>query len=97
MLTEKRKSDLCLRCLECCKVLLFRVQADKLTVEFYETRGFKIYRPAPGLHFVEVPYECQHLTGFGCKIYPERPEVCRIYDGRKHPVMKTKCLWAKEK
>ena len=95
-LTEERKSELCLQCLECCKILLFKVTGDRLTVAFYKARVFKVHK-LDDLCIVEIPEACIHLTSFGCKIYPVRPEACRGYDGSTHPIMKTKCLWAKEK
>jgi Fe-S-cluster containining protein len=95
-LTDKRKSELCLKCLECCKILLFKVTGDQLTVEFYKTRGFKTHT-VDDFCMVEIPSPCIHLTTFGCSIYPVRPEACREYDGSTHPIMKEKCLWIKEK
>ncbi len=96
MLTEKRKSELCLKCLECCKILLFKVERNHLTIEFYKARGFKMHT-VDNFSMVEIPSPCIYLTAFGCSIYPARPEACREYDGSTHPIMKEKCLWIKEK
>ena len=101
MLTEERKSELCLECLECCKSLTFmfgsekRDAVSKMTMEFYATRGCTVHN-IEEMFFVEVPNKCPHLSAFGCAIYAERPMACRLYDGRKHPVIRQRCLWMKE-
>lgn len=94
-LTEKEKSDFCLRCLECCKTLFFGIPVSKIAVDFYKARGLKIHKTGDA-NFVEIPSDCPNLTSFGCKIYPTRPEACMDYDGSRHPIMKDRCLWNKE-
>jgi Fe-S-cluster containining protein len=97
VLTEKRKSELCLQCLECCKVLLFIMDFNVMVAKFYTTHGCTIHKVGEQQMYIEVPRMCQHLTAFGCSIYPVRPEACRLYDGGTHAIIKTRCLWNKEK
>ena len=94
-LSDERKSELCLRCLECCKVLTFGFLYNEEMEGFYRTRGCLTHKVEDML-FVEVDSWCQHLSFLGCTIYAERPESCRVYDGRRHPVLKDRCLWGKE-
>lgn len=92
------KELLCLKCMECCKALA--VQApycidNKEFVEFYQARGCSIIA-TKSLPIIVIDNPCPHLTERGCSIYHKRPEWCRLYDGRKDPIMRHVCLWGKE-
>lgn len=90
-------SDLCLQCLECCKILTFEITIPVFqfanTVKFYEARGCEV-KTAGGKFYVVVNYPCPNLTAEGCRIYSTRPNVCRQYDGRLHPLMAPVCKWS---
>jgi len=89
------RSELCLRCMECCKMIAVPAAINPdfaSTAEFYEARGCSIVKTF-SLPLVLIPYPCPHLTDIGCNIYKTRPLVCRVYDGRKDPVMRYTCLW----
>lgn len=93
-LTEKQK--LCLVCMECCRTLAFSLpkkSLDKQTRDFYEARGSKFKKQGPFV-WVIVPSVCPNLTTLGCKIYPQRPVVCRVFDGRNYPFMAGICKWS---
>ena len=98
MISSKRKSELCLKCMECCKELVFMVQASAETVEFYKARKLPITM-LPGKSFVliTVPHVCDKLTTKGCGIYANRPLACKAFNGSTHPATKDICLWNKEK
>lgn len=95
-LTEKQQ--LCLQCLACCKSLLFKVSAARESLEFYRARGIRILHPSNltgNFFYVEVPHVCKHLTSKGCAVYDNRPESCRVYDGRTNVLTKDICLWSR--
>lgn len=96
---RQRREDLCLQCMECCKIIA--VQApycidNKDFVEFYHTRGCAIIA-TKSLPVIVIENKCPHLTDKGCDIYNRRPEWCRMYDGRIDPVLRHVCLWGKGK
>lgn len=98
-ISEKRKQELCLQCMECCKVLAFPAlycTSNRNFVEFYRARECAIIA-TDSLPTVIVESVCPKLTEEGCSIYNKRPRWCREYDGRLDPVMKHVCLWGKEK
>lgn len=75
--------------------MTFNVPGDPYIVKFYKTRGCRV-EEHDGRTLVSVPIECPELTSFGCRIYPDRPMICRVMDGRLDPMTKDKCLWGKE-
>jgi len=97
-LSDTLKSELCLKCMECCKKtiapLVFR-DDDQNAIDFYKIKGFRVIDRHGQLGLViETP--CEQLAAFGCKMYNDRPKWCRLYDGTKDPFMEGKCLWEKE-
>jgi Fe-S-cluster containining protein len=94
----ERKSELCLKCLECCKWIGVVSAIDPNNYferSFYEIRGCKTF-VKDGHLIVIIPFKCHHLTEKGCDIYEKRPLYCKEYDGREDPFMKSKCLWGKD-
>ncbi len=94
---KKLRSDLCLKCFECCKLTVIPTAYDKdnkEALEFYEAKGFKVVKFAADLLHVVIAIDCANLTPFGCKIYANRPKWCKIYDGRLDPFVPV-CLWNK--
>jgi len=93
----KTKSELCLECLACCRVVkipLFGVgclNGDAL--EFCDVRGLEIVLE-DGVYFVVIPHVCPQLSVDGCKIYEDRPVSCREYDGRTDSAIN--CLWGED-
>lgn len=103
------KRRLCLECLECCRHLVFVVRPRPRVGQslgdcveelerFYrvrgcEIRGLKNSWGGTETWLADVPLPCPHLTPRGCDFYDERPEVCRLYDGRRDPVMRERCRW----
>ena len=90
------KSELCLKCMACCKILSFELPAS--SYDFYHARGVKIIFVPP--HFnkivICVPHICERLTPQGCGIYKRRPTACSGFDGRLSWAVKDVCLWGKE-
>lgn len=86
-MTSKEESKICLSCLECCHWVTFTVPTPRLTflkerfLDFYKARGFKTVDNDTTIEIV-IRTTCPHLTKQGCDIYPQRPEVCKTYDGR---------------
>jgi len=96
-----RKQELCLRCMECCKVIgipsIYNPEYDQM-IHFYTIRGCSIKKGGldNSVAIVVVPYPCPELSPLGCKSYEDRPLWCRLYDGKIDPVVRDKCLWNKE-
>ena len=92
---EKRKQELCLSCLECCRTLAIpfdHYSLDEDDIKFYKMRGVELLTITQGPYLL-VPSVCPHLTENGCDIYKDRPKICKDYDGREVPFMKYKCKW----
>ena len=75
--------ETCLDCKTCCKFLV-QIQAckDKAlyndTVQFYSNWGCVVLKYDDGVRFeVAIPYPCRYLTSDGCRVYEERPKICR--------------------
>ena len=92
------KSELCLMCMACCKVLSFEIPVHPETLDFYGSRGVKIIYTdvTPLKAIVVIPHVCSKLTSTGCSIYKTRPLSCQVFNGRKSPAVKDVCLWPKE-
>lgn len=93
---DKRKSQLCLKCLKCCNYIAVRADfayGDPHSMEFYTTRGCAVVEAKGGGALVVFKSPCQHLTQKGCAIYESRPDACRAYDGRLDPVVESMCRW----
>lgn len=92
------KSELCLKCMACCKMLSFEVHATGGALEFYKARGaiIRLILNSKEYMFVSIPHVCPKLTKSGCSIYENRPYACKVFDGSKFPTTKDVCLWNKE-
>lgn len=64
--------------------------------EYYKARGCELYSTPNGFALL-VPQVCGQLAPLGCKIYNNRPHLCRVYDGRKDPYLRHKCKWKEPK
>ena len=94
-LTNNQK--LCLKCMECCKVIGFIVPMSIGAAHFYKVRGWKIKINKNGSYALVYKEEvCPQLTDKGCKIYDTRPLACQLFDGRKDPVKIVNCLWGRD-
>lgn len=89
------ENKICIACQECCKWLTFQVQIpDQLIKDYikvYNSRGCRVHSIGNNALAVMVPSICPQLTSFGCKIYRDRPKLCRLYDGRKDSLMRDFC------
>ena len=88
---DKKKSELCLACMECCKLIGFPFSFPRTAaaLEWAKARGLKIYRD-----MVVLDHPCPHLDLVtGCDIYETRPLICREFDGRRSAALRGKCLW----
>lgn len=97
---EESDSELCLKCMECCKLLAIPLayRADnKDMIKFFEARGHKI-QTYNGIPYILLRETCKHLhPENGCDIYKDRPKWCKQYDGRFDPFVRDKCLWNKKR
>jgi len=93
----ERKSLLCRDCRACCKEIHFEQQFPEVeqslaALQFYRSRGLNVLVENRTL-LIRVPHICQYLTSTGCSDYTNRPQACRLYDGRKDPFLKDICKW----
>jgi Fe-S-cluster containining protein len=82
-------SDACKLCRgACCESLLVPIEYDKVSKDFWDTRGRTFVMHNQG--FVELENRCKHLEGCGsCGIYPNRPKACIIYKVGSHACIQT--------
>ncbi len=98
-LLEEQKSQLCLSCQACCKLSYVEVSQNlqnQPNLTFLSFKGFEFFTQGEHL-FLILKKPCQHLTPKGCKVYAERPQACKGFDGRKDPLIAKQCLWNKLK
>jgi Fe-S-cluster containining protein len=66
-----------------------------IMVDWLGARGCRVVKETNDAMFVEIESPCPHLIKsagkFSCEIYNERPEGCRIFDGRKFDFLE--CAW----
>jgi Fe-S-cluster containining protein len=100
-LSNRQKSELCIKCQECCKFIPISIprqpeseQFNQL-VEFFQVHGCKVRVFGDDI-VVKIPSQCIHLAQDGCVIYEARPKVCREMDGLKDLAFIDSCLWRKD-
>lgn len=99
-LTNKQKSELCLKCRKCCEYLSMTFSYSggsedtmKHIEEFYTTYGCEI-RKKNNNFTIMIPHRCKHIDKEkGCLIYNERPKICENMQGDKDLGFKEICLW----
>ena len=92
---DKKKQELCLNCMECCKTLAIPFDYHKLSeddIKFYRMRGAEFVTTNKGPYMI-LDLSCPHLTEEGCGIYGDRPKICKDYDGREVPFMRYRYKW----
>ena len=84
--------DRCNGCTECCKFMAFPFpdKPKKGFYDFYNKRGCQV-KYIDGIAWVIVPFACPKLTENGCGDYENRPDGCKVFDGRTHPISKGYC------
>jgi hypothetical protein len=97
-------TDICKNCGKCCQCLVLPVVKPlqkALMGDWLKVRGCEIVSEDESAVYVKVDSQCPHLkksinpveqeSGWSCEIYNERPEGCRIFDGRNVPFLD--CAW----
>jgi Fe-S-cluster containining protein len=90
---NKTKSEICIKCQECCKTVgVYSAHPYTPEIrEFYEVRGAKVSQRTifdETLTFIEFPFPCPNLDPIkGCLIYDTRPEVCKGYPEFDAPLL----------
>lgn len=84
-----KEQEICLKCRRCCEFVTFSLPTSNLSqhlaegyIEYYLARGFEVVL-IKNFIVVKIKIPCKQLTLKGCKIYDERPVLCRLYDGRQ--------------
>jgi len=72
----------CKKCGECCKWMTFSIPGlarNAIFRDYYTKHGCKVKGDV-----VLIPSRCQNLGEDNlCKIYPNRPSLCKAYKGKK--------------
>jgi Fe-S-cluster containining protein len=91
-------SQVCRDCGECCKFMVLPVisSMNKSIMESWiKARGCEVLKDAGSTIYVKINVPCPHLNksenSFSCSIYADRPEGCRLFDGRNYDFLK--CAW----
>lgn len=102
-MTPERASELCVSCGKCCRVVVaclpkWEGHDAYLQEEWAEARGMTraASHDRPGWLAFFIPSICPQLDveTNRCRIYADRPIVCRVFDGRKDKDLE--CLWKAE-
>jgi Fe-S-cluster containining protein len=96
IITDEEKSAICRKCQWCCKYVFLPLAEGPNYIPFYrDVRGMEIkfHKFKPWL-IVNDP--CQHLTKEGCKIYKNRPDACKNFDGRTMIFHSEECRWPRK-
>ena len=88
-----RDKEICIKCGLCCNYATFNLpisycsEEGRLHTEYYKARGFDIfYNSSENYIAIRIYSPCPNLVlEQGCKVYEYRPELCRLYDGKKDP------------
>ncbi len=89
---DKAGELICATCGKCCRYMTFILEFSPIEakdrIEFYETRGSKVYKLPNNKYAVRVFSPCSFMVeGVGCRIYNDRPWLCQTYDGRTDPFL----------
>lgn len=92
-LTEDQKQELCIKCQFCCRYMIRDIIPHPDRQAFNNAWG--LMSITDGQHMaVMLPHACQQITDTGCKIYKDRPEVCKKFQGGDTERMWIPfCLW----
>lgn len=103
------KSELCVKCGECCKFIAFEIPKPlpheiPTWKAWIPPRGITLLREREKWWRIKIPFVCPNLDTsckglFLCKIYgkEEYPEVCKRFDGRLNRMDGLDCAWVREK
>jgi len=81
---EPTDAKTCIKCQACCREVFIATAyaPEPKLLEFFTARGFREI-VADERIFLEIDIDCPYLNENGCLIYPQRPALCKEYDGRK--------------
>lgn len=94
-LTPEQESNACRKCQYCCRWLLFFCNFDNPEyLKLIQRWGVPFFVESGGIT-IRLPFPCQHLDeNEGCKIYDNRPSICRAYRGGDFdPETRPFCSW----
>jgi len=92
-LTPEKESELCLKCQFCCRFMLNSKKMDGHKLEFNTAWGIMLITNGVKIALL-LPHACQHISDKGCKIYKNRPFVCKHFKGGDEVrIWRPFCLW----
>jgi len=92
-LTSEEEKKLCLKCQFCCRFMINSKEMDQHTLEFITSWGIMLITDGGKIGTL-LPHACQHISDEGCKIYENRPLVCKNFKGGDEiKIWRPFCLW----
>lgn len=79
-LTPEQEQELCKKCQFCCRYIIQNIRPTYERIQFFTTWGLMLLTNGRDIG-VLIPRACQHITDEGCKIYDNRPEICKNFMG----------------
>ncbi len=88
-LSDTENADLCTGCTRCCETVSIEIDAPRAPWEYDQWiwvlhhRNLELYVEKPERWYLHIEARCEQLDGQGrCKVYADRPVLCREYDPR---------------
>ncbi len=92
-LTAEQESELCRKCQMCCRFLVNTNKIDATKLEFLRAWGVIFITDGVRIGTC-LPHACKNITDEGCKIYKDRPDVCKGFKGGDEvKIWRPFCLW----
>ena len=88
-LSAEENADLCTSCTRCCETVSIEIDTPRAPWEYDQWiwvlhhRNLELYLEKPERWYLHIEAKCSQLDERGrCRIYDERPVLCREYDPR---------------
>jgi uncharacterized protein len=88
-LSAEENADLCTSCTRCCETVSIEIDTPRAPWEYdqwiwvLQHRNLELYLEKPERWYLHIEATCRQLDEKGrCRIYDERPVLCREYDPR---------------
>ena len=92
-LAPEQEAELCRKCQFCCRFMINSKKMDARKLEFVTAWGIMLITDGWRIGTL-LPHACKNITDEGCKIYENRPFVCRGFKGGDEvKIWRPFCLW----
>jgi Fe-S-cluster containining protein len=90
----KSTTSICKKCKQwCCRTEPHRLMPNtpKDVLEYYEQRAKLVVKEKDGSWTAYLAQPCQHVSNKGCKIYEDRPDVCKKFPAQWNQYQEPYC------